>query len=157
ALGIGANTAVFSVVHAVMLRSLPYPESGRLVRMVRGPGEPDITIPEFQFWKEHSSAFVSVAASDDFTAGRSFDSGTPFEWIKVRRVSQDFLKTLGVAPALGREFDADEARAGGPRAILLTDKLWRSLFGANPDVLGRSVKLGATSYTIAGILPASFW
>ncbi|HEY4359612.1 MAG TPA: ABC transporter permease [Bryobacteraceae bacterium] len=157
ALGIGANTAVFSVVRAVLLRPLPYPDADRLVRLVRDLTVPDASIPEFRFWKEHSDAYESIAAHSEGVTNRGLDTGTSFEWIKVTEVSQDFLKTLGLTAALGREFDAEETRLGGAHAILLSDGLWRRIFGAQPDVLGRSVKIGDANYTIAGILPRNFW
>ena len=157
ALGIGANTAVFSVVHAVLLRPLPYPEADHLVRLVRGLDMQDASIPEFRFWREHSSSFESIAAHSEGVTNRGLDTGTSFEWIKVTGVSQDFLKTLDVAPALGREFDANETRLGGPHAILLSDALWHRTFGGRPDSLGRSVNIGNESYSIVGILPRDFW
>ncbi len=157
ALGIGANTAVFSVVHAALLRPLPYPQPDRLVRILRGAEESDVSLPEYQFWKQHASAFASAAGCDEGVRDISLDTGTAFEWIKVTRVTQDFLKTLGVAPALGREFNAEETRQGGPQGIILSDSLWRRMFGGDPEVLGRSVTLGKTSYTVTGVLPRDFW
>jgi putative ABC transport system permease protein len=155
ALGIGANTAVFSVVHAVLLRPLPYLQPERLVLMARSDRNA-VSIPEYQFWSQHASAYTSSAGYDG-AADRSLDTGAGFEWIKVTRVTQNFLKTLGIAPALGREFNADEGRQGGPQAIVLSDALWRRMFGGAPDVLGRTVTLGETSYTVAGVLPRDFW
>jgi putative ABC transport system permease protein len=158
ALGIGANTAVFSVVHAALLRPLPYPHPEQLVRLVHSAEEQDVSlIPEYRFWKEHTSAFASVAGHSEGAYDQSLDTGTAFAWIKVTRITGDFLATLGVAPALGREFNAEETRQGGPQAILLSDNLWRSMFGGDPAVLGRVVKLGVASYTVTGVLPRDFW
>jgi putative ABC transport system permease protein len=156
ALGIGANTAVFSIVHAVLLRPLPYPQPDRLVRMVDSDRS-DVSIPEFQFWKQHASAYSSIAGYDEGLQDRGLETGSGFEWVKVTSVTQDFLNTLGVSPALGREFNADETRRGGPQAIILSDRLWQRAFGGNLEVLGRAVKLGKTSYTIIGVLPRDFW
>jgi putative ABC transport system permease protein len=157
ALGIGANTAVFSVVHAVLLRPLPYPQPDRLVQLLRGVGQSNVSIPEYQFWSQHASAFASVAGCDQGVWDISLDTGAAFEWIKVTRVTENFLKTLGVAPSLGREFNADETRPNGPQAILLSDSLWRRMFAGDPKVLGRAVTLGKTRYTITGVLPRDFW
>jgi predicted permease len=156
ALGIGANTAAFSVVHAVLLRPLPFPQPDRLMRMVRADRS-DVSVPEYQFWKQHASAYVSVAAYAHGVVNRSLDTGAAFEWIKVAGVTGDFLKTLGVALELGREFNADEGRQGGPQAVILSDSLWRRKFGGDRGVLGRTVILGKTNYTIVGVLPPGFW
>lgn len=155
ALGIGANSAVFSVVHAVLLDPVPYRDPGRLVQIERR-GAGSLSIPEFQFVRDTSSSYVSVAASAD-TSDRPLDIGTAFAWIKAKRVSDDFLATLGVAPELGREFTAAEAHSNGPQAIILTDALWRRMFGSNPDVLGRAVTLGGARYSIVGVLPPGLW
>jgi putative ABC transport system permease protein len=157
ALGIGANTAVFSVVHAVLLRPLPFAQPDRLVRLERGADQPDVSIPEYQFWKQHASAYLFVAAYSHNALNRSLDTGAAFEWIKVGSVTEDFLKTLGVTPELGREFNANESRQGGPQAVILSYSLWRRAFGGDRGILGRAVVLGKTSYTIVGVLPPGFW
>src|SRR5437867_3493228 len=111
ALGIGANTAVFSVVNAVLLRSLPYPEPDRLVRVARQVTQGAVTIPEYEYWKEHSTAFESVAG---YRGGgdRELVSRAGHEWIKAMRVTADFFRTLGTAPVFGREFNSEETRSG---------------------------------------------
>jgi predicted permease len=156
ALGIGANTAMFSVIYAVLLRPLPYPEPGRLVRVAQKGTNAEVTIAEYEFWKAHSAAFSSVAGQRG-VAERRLISRTGQEWIRAMTVTADFLRTLGVQAALGREFSAEETRAGGPQAILLTDSLWRRSMGADPEVLGRVIRLDDTSYTIVGVLPPGFW
>lgn len=149
ALGIGANTAVFSVVHAVLLRPLPYPEPDQLVLVAQQVTHGAVSIPEYEFWKEHSSVFASTAGHRG-GGDRSIVSGTGHEWIKVMTVTVDFFRTLGFTPALGREFNSEETRAGGPQAIVLGDSLWRRAFGASPEVRGRSVTLGDAGYTVVG-------
>ncbi|HYL76958.1 MAG TPA: ABC transporter permease [Bryobacteraceae bacterium] len=156
ALGIGANTAVFSVVHAVLLRPLPYPEPNQLVLMVQQVSRNDVTMPEYEFWKEHSSSFAS-AAGERGTGDLSLAAGDKRVEITAMTVTADFFRTLGVHPALGREFDRKETRSGGPRAIVLTDGLWRRAFGADPEVLGRAVTLNDASFTVVGVLPRGFW
>ena len=159
ALGIGANTAVFSVVHAVLMRALPYPEPHRLMLLAwqyGGAPQPNLSIPKMVFWKEHSTALESTAGSRG-GADRSLDTGTGREWIRTQFVTADFFRTLGVTLALGREFNSDETRPGGPQAIILSDALWRRSFGADPAVLGRAVTMDDASYTITGVLPAGFW
>jgi putative ABC transport system permease protein len=156
ALGIGANTAAFSVIHGVLLRSLPYPEPNQLVRVGQRPNHNDISIPEYEFWKEHASGFASAAG---YRGGgdRNLVFGARQEWIRVITVTADFFRTLGTPPALGREFDAVETNPAGPQAIVLSDSLWRRAFSGDPAVLGRVVALDNTSYTVVGVLPSGFW
>jgi len=156
ALGIGANTAVFSLVYAVLLRPLPYPDQGRLVRVGAYSTFSEISMPEYEFWKEHCSSFASAAAERG-VSDVNLTYGEKQQWIRTRVVTTDFFRTLGVQPALGREFTSGETRPGGPRAIVLTDALWRQLFSADASVVGRSVALADASYTVVGVLPASFW
>lgn len=156
ALGIGANTAVFSLVRAVLLRSLPFPQPDRLVRVAHQDTLEPVSVPEFEFGKQHVSAFASVAAhrgSED----RGFASRATREWIKVMPVTDGFFRTLGVAPLLGREFQPEETRSAAPQAIVLGEGLWRRAFAADSAVLGRAVMLGQTSYTVVGVLPRGFW
>jgi putative ABC transport system permease protein len=156
ALGIGANSAVFSVIHAVLLRPLPYPGVNRLVRVGQQGSYGDVNIPQYEFWKEHASSFASAAGyRGGGDRNLTFDANQ--QWVKAMTVTADFFRTLGVAPALGREFTPDEARRGGPQAIILSDGLWRNAFGANPAVLGRSVRLDDVSHVIVGVLPRGFW
>ena len=156
ALGIGANTAVFSVVNAVMLRPLPYPDPGRLVRVAEQYNRNAISIPEYEFWKEHSRSFASMAG---YRGGgdRGMPNGAGREWLKTTVVTADFFRTLGVVPSLGREFSTEELRSGGPQAVILSDAIWRRDFGADPGVLGRAVRLDEATCTVVGVLPASFW
>ena len=111
ALGIGCNTAVFSLVHAALLRSLPYPEPDRLVRVAQRATQDAVSIPEFEFWKAHAQAFDSAAGYRG-VMDRSLASDGRHEWIRVLAVTSDFFGTLGIRPALGREFSAEETRHG---------------------------------------------
>jgi predicted permease len=156
ALGIGANTAVFSVVNAVLLRSLPYPAPDQLVLIGRHGAQFSVSIPEYEFSKEHASSFVAVAGHRGAGDG-NLRTRAGYEWIKTMTVTADFFRVLGVSPALGREFNAEETRSGGPQAIILSDALWRRAFDADPDAVGRAVKLNDTSYTVVGIAPGRFW
>ncbi len=151
ALGVGANTAVFTVVHAVLLHPLPFPEPERVVAVGQS-----VTIAEFEFWKENSASFVS-AAGHRGVSNRRLVLGPREEWIGAMSVTTDFFRTLGTPLALGREFTAGETRARGPQAIILSDGLWRRAFGGDPGVVGRAVTLDDRSFTIAGVLPARFW
>ncbi|HEV2448434.1 MAG TPA: ABC transporter permease [Candidatus Sulfopaludibacter sp.] len=156
ALGIGANSAVFSMVHAVLLRPLPYSQPDRLMYVGQKTGQPGVNLLEYVFWKEHSSTYASSAAFEG--AGEALlQYGETREWIKGAWVTDDYFATLGVSLALGREFTAAEARPNGPAAIILTDHLWRDAFHADPGVVGRTIMLGSAMRTVVGVLPVTFW
>ena len=156
ALGVGANTAVFSLVRGVLLRTLPYPQPDRLVYVGRQMTHGDVTRTELAFWKEHSITLASMAGTegrkDNHLAG---PNGT--EWVHVLAVSTDFFRTLRVAPSRGREFEAVETRPRGPQSLLLTEELRRRTFGAETNVVGRSVTFADSTWTVIGIVPRGFW
>jgi putative ABC transport system permease protein len=156
ALGIGANTAIFSVVHAVLLRALPYPQPSQIMH-VAGKNRPDdVTIPEYEFFEEHASTFVSAAGLRG-VGEQTLTIGEKQETIGVMIVTAGFFHTLGVPLALGRDFNGAETQPNGPQAVILSDSLWRRSFGADPQVLGRVVRLGDGSYTVTGVSPRGFW
>ena len=159
ALGIGANTAIFSVVNAVLLRPLPYTEPERLVQCywqwAKGETE-SVTATEYTFWKEHSQYFESAGGFSGTSSGFNLAGGAEPLRVQGMPVSQDFLQVLGINPALGRNFSSEEDRPNGPRAAIISDGLWRSYFGADPSVIGRQVDLNGGSCDIIGILPRGF-
>jgi putative ABC transport system permease protein len=160
ALGVGATTAIFSVVNAVMLRPLPFTEPDRLVRIwesnvERGWPTFAVSHPNFLDWRSQSRAFESLAATTN--AGFTWTSNGEAEVIPGLSVTATFLPTLKISPALGRNFLADEDRPGGnTRVVLLGDGFWRRAFGADPTVVGRTITLNSQPYTIIGVLPPSF-
>jgi putative ABC transport system permease protein len=159
ALGIGANTAIFSVVHAVLLRALPYPQASQLVHVGAKDSAnrpPQLAISEYQFAKDHAAAFSSIAGVRG-VSNPILTTGERQESIGVITVIAGFFRTLGVNFALGRDFNAAETQPNGPQAIILSDGLWRRSFGADPQVLGRVVRLGDASYTVTGVSPRGFW
>lgn len=156
ALGIGAITAMFSVINAVLLRPLPYLDPHRLVRLARSTNQDAITMIEYSFWKEHSHAF-SFMAGYRGVSDRHLVVGNEQEWIKSMAVSGEFLQTLGTTPALGREFTTQEERAGNSPAIIISQRLWREIFQKDPNVLGRSLRLDTTTYTVVGVLQEKYW
>jgi predicted permease len=151
ALGVGANTTVFSVVNAVVLRPLPYLQPDRLV-VVSG----DVRVPEFEFWKENAASFAS-AGGNRGVSERRLTVNNHDETIGAMTITSDYFRTLGVPLELGREFDAQETRSTGPQAVVLADGLWRRAFGGDPGILGRAITLNNRSYNVVGVLPASFW
>lgn len=156
ALGIGVNTAMFSVVNAVLLRAVPFPDSERLVRLVQQHTGGSVTIPEYQFVKEHGRAFSSVAV---YRGGgeQRLEAGGVQTWVTALTVSTDFLRSLGMTPRVGREFTVEETRVGGPQAVMISDGLWRSSFGADVGVVGQTITVNDTAFTIVGVLPSDFW
>jgi len=157
ALGIGANTAIFSVVRAVLLKRLPYPEPERLVVLREHhahAGEMGVAWPTFLDWREQSRTFQKLAGFR--TTHTTLSGAAEPELLRVGQVSASFFPVLGVAPAFGRSFAEPDDRPGGPATLLLSHALWRDLFGADPAVVGKTVRLDAAPHTIVGVLPPSF-
>jgi predicted permease len=157
ALGIGANTAIFSVVNGVLLQPLPYHDPGRLMRLSeRSPdfGTMSVAYPNFVDWNEQNRSFERMAAfrweDYDVTGG-----GQP-EHLSGKMVSADFFRVLGIHPILGRDFDPRGDRLGSTPVVLISGGLWSRRFGSSPSVLGRQLMLSGRSYTIAGVVPAGF-
>ena len=164
ALGIGANTAIFSVVYAALLRPLPYAQPDRLItlgeaRLKQELSNPTDTqfwnasYPDYLDWKRDSKTFQSLAG---FTGdGFTMREGEP-EAVPAVQVTTNFFSTLGVKPVLGRDFLGGEDIPEGPRVAILSDGFWRSRLHADPLVIGRSIRLDANSVTIIGVLPPEF-
>ncbi|MFI5231420.1 MAG: ABC transporter permease [Gemmatimonadales bacterium] len=160
ALGIGANSAIFSVVRSVLLRPLPYAESDRLVQLwtdsrSRGRAKPEwLTPPDFADWQEGNHTFASMAAYQGWGPDLT-DAGAP-ESLNGLAASWNFLSVLGVTPAIGRGFSAADDNENAEKVVILSDGLWRRRFGADPSLLGRSIQLGGEPWTVIGVLPATF-
>ena len=157
ALGIGANTAIFSVVNAVLLRPLPFPESERLVRLSeagRDWSDGPISYPNFVDWKAHQTAFEQLGLYR--TANYTLTgTGDPLR-VSAGEIAADVLAALRVQPALGRVFTANEDKAGGPRVAVLSYGLWQSRFAGDPAILDGTIALDGNSYTVLGVMPAGF-
>jgi putative ABC transport system permease protein len=159
ALGIGANTAIFTVIDAVLLRPLPFHNPSRLVAVnPTEPGRRDdvgVSYPEFLDWRSRNHVFerLSVFRSDDFTlTGR----GEPAHLIGGV-VSANTFSLLGVAPVLGRDFTTEEdAPSSGGLPVILSNSLWRERFSADPHILGQSITLSGQSFTVTGVMPTGF-
>jgi predicted permease len=157
ALGIGANTAIFSVVRAVLLRPLPYADPGRLVAIGdRSPdGSPGNTgYTTFLDWRDRTHAFADMVMIRSWIPTLQV-TGEP-ERIDGMRVSAGFFRMLGVKPALGRDFDPADDTPAGWRVLILSDGLWHRRFNADPSVVGRALTMNDQHYTIIGVMPASF-
>ena len=160
ALAIGANTAIFSVYNALLVRALPFPSSEALVQVARGYPEgvgEAISIPKFLRWRDGSTAvFQGIAAYDLLGSGFNLiGAGSP-DRLDGTRVSADFFRTLGVAPTVGRDFDRREDIPGGPKVVVLSHGLWTRQFGARADIVGRPIRLNDEPYTVIGVMPDGF-
>jgi putative ABC transport system permease protein len=156
ALGIGANTAIFSAINSVLIKPLPYPHAEQLVDIMETlpDGRPNGSVSggAFKDWREHSSKFAHLTIYEDIHRNLT-GMGTP-ERVTGLQVSADFLSVLGVAPMIGRGFAVNEAAAGGNNhVILLTHQFWQSHYGGGAGVVGRTVSLDQIPHTVIGVLP----
>ena len=152
ALGIGANTALFSVVNGVLLNPLPFPQPDRLVAVyAKSPTfeESSITYPNFLDWHKDNRSFSSLAGfrSEDYNLT---GAGQP-ERLHGHQISADFFSTLGIQPVLGRDFRPEEDQAGANPVALISDGLWKRKFGSSPEVLGKTLALNGKPHTIVGV------
>jgi predicted permease len=157
ALGIGANTAIFSVVNAVLLNPLPFPNASRIVSLFEAtPNFPrgSISYPNFLDWQRDNRAFEAIAAFR-WTDGAITGVGEAEE-VQARRVSATFFPILGVNPILGRNFTPDEDRRGANPTALISEGLWKRKFGRDPNVIGKRLIVAGRGRTIIGVIPASF-
>jgi putative ABC transport system permease protein len=157
ALGIGANTAIFSVVNAVLLRPLPFKDSAQLVVMretYKNVGNVSVSYLDFLDWRQQAHSFSAMAAIQN--RGFNLSGVAQPENIGGYAVSPNFLALLGVHPVLGRDFLPSEENQGTAPVILLSYQLWQSHLGGDPAVLGRSISLDGRSFSIVGILPPTF-
>ncbi|HEV2416934.1 MAG TPA: ABC transporter permease [Terriglobia bacterium] len=158
ALGIGATTAIFSVVNGVLLSPLPYPQPGRLMILSetsRDFQNMSVSYPNFLDWQRQNRTFSSMAAfrGDEFNLTQA--SGA--EVVSALMVGADFFKTLGVPPALGRGFTAADDHIGAAPTVVLSYAFWQKHFGGKADVIGKPMTMGDQAYTIIGVLPKAFW
>jgi len=157
ALGIGANSAVFSAIDAVLLKPLPFPESERLVRIQQHNArvaEPGVAPVRLLDWARMNSTFQTITGY--YTQDGAETSGELPERVKQAFVAPRFLEVWGAPPALGRDFTDAEFRFGGSFAAIISDRLWRRRFNADPAAIGKQLRFAQTSYTIVGVMPASF-
>ena len=159
ALGIGANTAMFSVVNAVLLRPLPYPDSDRLVQMWSTNPKANrwgmwTAYPRFEDWRRENTVFEEMATARTWVI--SIKGGDHPESLFGVMTSSQVFQLLRVQPMLGREFLPEEDQPGHDHVILLSYGLWQRRFGSDPAVIGRTVNVGQENYTVIGVMPADF-
>lgn len=158
ALGVGANTAIFTVVNAVLIRPLPYPRAGQVVQLWETDrekgGQSPLSPLDFRDWQQQNRTFAHLALYG-YNSYNLTGAGQP-QRIVGSDVSADFFAVLGVAPALGRVFTPAEDTPGGRHAIVLSHGFWLRQFGGQRDVLGRTLTLDGQGYTVVGVMPADF-
>jgi predicted permease len=153
ALGIGASTAILSVVDAILLRPLGYADSGRLVVLLHHEDGP-VAPANYLDWKARTRSFQSMGAAEYWTP--NLTSGPSPEKVWALRMTPEILPMLGVRPLLGRFFLPEESVEGRDHVVVLGEGIWRTRFGADPGIVGRSIRLDGEPYTVVGVMPASF-
>jgi predicted permease len=160
ALSIGANTAIFSIVNALMLKSLPYPQPeqiGTIFWRIEGSdpfdGMSDIDGEQWELLRDNVPSVIG-AVSSGISSGANLQAGRNVQYVHEGRVSAHYFDVLGIRPDIGRTFTEDEDRPHGPNAVILSHDLWRTSFHADPHLIGQAIDLKGEMYTVAGVLPA---
>jgi len=158
ALSIGANTAIFSLVNALLLKSLPYshPERmGTIYTRITGPIDSDerhhLNGEQFELLRDNVPPLISAVSG--MTSGVNLKAGSHVQYVRNGRISAHYLDVLGVQPVVGRNFSEEEDRPHGPKSAILSYGLWRNAFGSSPAVLGQAIQLKGESYSVVGVLP----
>ncbi len=155
ALGIGANTAIFSVVNAVLLRPLPYPQPERIVYLneISGGIDSSIALPDYIDWRNNAKSFQHLALSRLESRNLSGIAGGEEERVAVAFVTANFFNVIGLNPQIGRTFTEDEDKPGAPSLVILSDRLWERVFNRDPNIVGRTVNFHAAPFTVVGVMP----
>ncbi len=159
ALGIGANTAIFSVVNTVLLKPLAFPEPDRIVTLMTSTpqgGFPGASVPKYNAWRCQTQVLEDVSAYDTGGPGLNLSGGDRPEQLKGIHVSYEFFHLFGARTAVGRTFTAEEDRPRGANVIVLSNGLWQRRFGSDPNIAGKPLTLGGESYTVIGVLSPGF-
>src|SRR5881275_1606441 len=156
ALGIGANTAIFSIVNAVLLRPLPYPDADRIMVLSEssGPGQDfSVALPDYFDWQHDNTVFEHLACTHKESRNLSGIPGREPERVSCASVTRNFFNIVGLPAEIGRTFSEDEDKVGAPPVVVISDRLWQRAFNRDPAVLGRSITLHDQSVTIIGVMP----
>src|SRR5262245_51234260 len=157
ALGVGANTSIFTAVDGVLLKSFSFPQAARLV-VVTGVSKArsgmSVSYPDYLDWRAEQRVFVDLGAR--FPAGGIIIGVGEPERVFGRYVTASFFSTLHIQPQIGRFFHEDEDKPGAARVLVISDTLWRRCFNADPAMIGRAINFNGASFTVIGVLPANF-
>jgi putative ABC transport system permease protein len=160
ALGIGANSAIFSVVNSVLLNPMPYPHAERLVwiwgRTPNGGTMAAISPPDFRDYRDRNRTFQHFGAFSPFVGPRNWSSGGAAQQLRSAMVTGEFFDALGNAPLLGRNFTREDEQASDPRVAMLSYRVWQQAYGGDPAIVGRTARMDSSPITIIGVMPASF-
>jgi len=159
ALGIGANTAIFTVINTVLLQPLSYPEPDRIVQLMRHMQEgdsPGTSVPKFMVWRQRTEVFQNVGVYDFEGPGINLTGGDRPEQVKGIHVSAGYFGVFGAPMEMGRAFTEDEDRPGGPKVAVIGNGLWRNRYGGDRNIVGKTIPLGNEPYTVVGVLGRSF-
>src|SRR6476660_7510387 len=157
ALGIGANTSIFTAVNGVLLKSFSFPEADRLVVVTgvsKSVADLGVSYPDYLDWRAENRVFVDLGAR--FPAGGIIAGIGEPERVFGRYVTASFFSTLQIQPQIGRFFGEDEDKAGAAHVLVMSDGLWRRRFNGDPAVIGRAINFNGASWTVIGVLPANF-
>jgi putative ABC transport system permease protein len=160
ALGIGANTAIFSVIYAVLLQPLPYPQGDKIVILTEtDSNQPQISVsyPNYLDWRRDQKVFDALGLSRRESYNMSGLEGRAPEQVSGALVTATFFKAIGLSPQLGRVYTEEEDRVGGPAVCVISDKIWQRVWNRDPNILGKSVYFGNQPYTIIGVMPAQMF
>src|SRR5713101_2521332 len=156
ALGIGANTAIFSIVNAVLLRPLPYPNADRIMVLSEssGPGQDfSVALPDYFDWQRDNKVFEHLACTHKESRNLSGIPGREPERISCASVTRNFFNIIGLPPEIGRTFSEDEDKVGAPPVVVISDRLWQRAFNRDRAVIGRPINLHDQNFTIIGVMP----
>src|ERR1041385_9136139 len=155
-LGIGANTAIFSIVNAVLLRPLPYPDADRIMVLNEsaGPGQDSsVALPDYFDWQKENTAFEHLACTHKESRNLSGISGRDPERVSCASVTRNFFNIVGLNAEIGRTFSEDEDKVGAPPVAVISDRLWARAFNRDRSVIGRSITLHDSNFTVIGVMP----
>src|SRR5437868_2239461 len=156
ALGIGANTAIFSIVNAVLLQPLPYPDANRIMVLNESSGPQQdfsVALPDYFDWQRDNTVFEHLACTHKESRNLSGISGREPERISCASVTRNFFNVIGLPAEIGRMFSEDEDKVGAPPVVVISDRLWQRAFNRDPAVIGRSINLHDQNFTIIGVMP----
>src|SRR5881392_3686774 len=156
ALGIGANTAIFSIINSVLLRPLPYPNADRIMVLNEssGPGQDySVALPDYFDWQRDNIVFEYLAATHKESRNLSGIPGRDPERVSCASVTRNFFNIIGLPPQIGRTFSEDEDKVGALPVVVISDRLWQRAFNRSSKILGQAITLHDQSYTMIGVMP----
>src|SRR2546423_8371584 len=156
ALGIGANTAIFSIINSVLLRPVPYPHADRVMVLNEssGPGQDfSVALPDYFDWQKETKTFEHLACTHKESRNLSGIPGREAERVSTASVTRNFFNIIGLSPQIGRVFSEDEDKVGAPPAAIISDRIWQRVFNRSPKAIGQSIVLHDQNFTVIGVMP----